>query len=292
MCTGCHVGAAADQEKNLPLRDVNHDLIAAGHPRLNFEFSTYMANLTPHWVEKDRTKAGPDNRLSKLDPHYEARIWTAGQVATAKTSLELLEHHADHRPWPEFTEHDCYACHHDLHGKSWRVETPDYYKSRTPGAPPINPWNLSWPLRQLVSDPISQKLENLRLAMSKWSPNSKEVKELSKIDLSEFRKSRLAAPDSITMMMAKLIPSDEKVINSLTWDDCAQIYYALRTLDMARQSPNKEFRDALEALGKQLAFTPPQEVTQNDSPRDFRVTVPATSEDLRKSINDLKSRLK
>ena len=31
VCVGCHVGP--------PGRDMNHDLIAAGHPRLNFEFA-------------------------------------------------------------------------------------------------------------------------------------------------------------------------------------------------------------------------------------------------------------
>src|SRR5262249_35632430 len=35
LCAGCHVGA--------PGMDVNHDLIAAGHPRLNFEFAAYQA---------------------------------------------------------------------------------------------------------------------------------------------------------------------------------------------------------------------------------------------------------
>ena len=41
VCVRCHVGG--------PDRDVNHDLIAAGHPRLNFEFAAFMANLPKHW---------------------------------------------------------------------------------------------------------------------------------------------------------------------------------------------------------------------------------------------------
>ena len=51
-CAGCHVGAPASTD--MPLREVNHDLIAAGHPRLNFEFTTYLRKMPPHWAEKDR----------------------------------------------------------------------------------------------------------------------------------------------------------------------------------------------------------------------------------------------
>ena len=292
MCTGCHVGARPTE--NLPLRDVNHDLIAAGHPRLNFEFSTYMANMTPHWVEKDRTKTVPDNRLSKLEPHFEARVWTDGQEATAKASLELLKYHADgvYKPWPEFAEHSRYACHHDLLGKSWRIETPEYYKGRVPGAPPINPWNLSWPLRQLVEDSAKVEVDKLRVAMSKPIPNSVDVAGLAKACQSRLQLPKPTTPEAITKMMGDLIPGDDKQINLLNWDDCAQIYYGLRALDMVRKSPNEVFRKTLAGFGNQLVFTPDQEKTQNDSPHDFRVKTPATGEDLRNSLKTLRDLLK
>src|SRR5206468_1360723 len=32
-CAGCHVGSPADPTRGYPVRDVNHDLLAAGHPR-------------------------------------------------------------------------------------------------------------------------------------------------------------------------------------------------------------------------------------------------------------------
>src|SRR5262249_49209288 len=31
-CAGCHVGAPPDEKRGIPARDVNHDLMAAGHP--------------------------------------------------------------------------------------------------------------------------------------------------------------------------------------------------------------------------------------------------------------------
>src|SRR5262249_39929757 len=71
-CARCHVGEAG--------REVDHDLIAAGHPRLAFEFAAYLAKLPAHWVEKERNAA----------PDFPARAWAIGQAVTAKAAIELL----------------------------------------------------------------------------------------------------------------------------------------------------------------------------------------------------------
>src|SRR5262249_40890342 len=55
VCVPCHVGVHPADDA--PLQDVNHDLIAAGHPRLNFEFSAYQDRMPAHWVEKGRNAA-------------------------------------------------------------------------------------------------------------------------------------------------------------------------------------------------------------------------------------------
>ena len=106
-CVGCHVGT--------PESNVDHDLIAAGHPVLRFEFATYYANLPPHWDIK-KSKVG--------DPRdFEARAWATGQLVAASSAMELLAHRADPvtgKTWPEFAEFDCFACHHDLQPSSWR----------------------------------------------------------------------------------------------------------------------------------------------------------------------------
>ena len=74
-CVPCHVGAAD--------MDVNHDLIAAGHPPLHFEFAAYHANLPRHWDDAKDT----DSRLGgKRD--FEARAWAIGQVVSARAALE------------------------------------------------------------------------------------------------------------------------------------------------------------------------------------------------------------
>jgi hypothetical protein len=60
-CVPCHVGAVD--------REVNHDLIAAGHPALRFELGAFHEQLPKHW-----DAAGE----KRDDPHWEARLWLAG----------------------------------------------------------------------------------------------------------------------------------------------------------------------------------------------------------------------
>ena len=51
VCASCHVGDR--------LRDMNHDLIAAGHPPLRYEFATYQLRLPKHWRdERSRDREG------------------------------------------------------------------------------------------------------------------------------------------------------------------------------------------------------------------------------------------
>ena len=99
ICASCHVGS--------PGREVNHDLIAAGHPRLQFEMGAYLQALPKHWDERrDRERAGGN---------FEFLTWALGQTATSSAAAKQLEHRATHGTvWPELSEWSCGACHHDL----------------------------------------------------------------------------------------------------------------------------------------------------------------------------------
>ena len=101
-CVKCHVGSEG--------RDVNHDLIAAGHPRLVFEFSSHLARLPKHWNE---VQTGG----------FHIQCWSIGNSVAAQSALRLLEYRAQlasdaNGAWPEFTEYNCHNCHHDL-AASW-----------------------------------------------------------------------------------------------------------------------------------------------------------------------------
>lgn len=110
-CATCHVG---DRD-----RDMNHDIIAAGHPVLRFDMATYHAWLPKHWRDREAADAG----------EYESRLWLAGAVAAADASLALLEARAKAATvvstWPEFAAYDCASCHHDLSLEVSRRSAPD-----------------------------------------------------------------------------------------------------------------------------------------------------------------------
>lgn len=108
-CAGCHVGAPADPSRGYPVRDMNHDMIAAGHPRLNFDFATYQHSLPKHWREKDDS------------PEFEVRASLIGRTASLEMAcrlshdrLERSKAKESRTPWPEFAESQCVSCHHSL----------------------------------------------------------------------------------------------------------------------------------------------------------------------------------
>ncbi len=107
ICASCHVGS--------PGREVNHDLIAAGHPRLRFELGAYLQALPKHWDErKDR---------ARFDGNYEFLAWVLGQTAASRAAVKQLEYRAAQGPiWPELSEWSCGACHHDLLDEAYRQD--------------------------------------------------------------------------------------------------------------------------------------------------------------------------
>jgi hypothetical protein len=130
LCASCHVGE--------PGREVDHRLIAAGHPALRFEFAAYQTEpvYTRHWRERSY---GPD---------FEAWAWLIGQVGTARSAARLLEHRADgaatlRRDWPELAEYACFSCHQTLPATptaTARRDTP------RPGQLPWGSWTFPLPL--------------------------------------------------------------------------------------------------------------------------------------------------
>lgn len=124
-CAGCHVGGTPTSD-GLP-REVTHDLVAAGHPRLAFELRSAKRAEPPHW--RDRFAAGPDRAARGMDvapgPVDE---WALGRLGLLDAHLRQLLVHARATPdvghavpgsshtdeadgWPEFTAFDCYGCH-------------------------------------------------------------------------------------------------------------------------------------------------------------------------------------
>lgn len=93
-CAECHIGPQVSGEQTY---DVNHDLIASGHPRLTFEFEAQLANLPAHW-----------NAAKNVKSHFEA--WRTGELATATQQEKLHASRDEH----EFASFRCFDCHHGL----------------------------------------------------------------------------------------------------------------------------------------------------------------------------------
>ena len=117
-CLHCHVGT---EEKS-----VDHQMIAAGHPDLTFELNLFSAVMPRHWTDSDET------------PWFGTKEWAVGQGMQLRDSLQRLARRARSSSWPEYSELDCFACHHSLTApkESWRQEIG--YAGRTPGVPPWN----------------------------------------------------------------------------------------------------------------------------------------------------------
>jgi hypothetical protein len=134
-CIPCHVGDAS--------QEVNHDLIAAGHPRLAFEFAAYQRLWPRHWSPSGKVESRPD---------FTERSWALGQAATLEAVARLLVVRAERaaadlaagRPhrWPEFAEFDCYACHKAL-GPDSSVAHAGRFRNPFPGQPAWQPWSVS-----------------------------------------------------------------------------------------------------------------------------------------------------
>ncbi len=120
VCVDCHIGSPGAD--GTPARNMDHDMIASGHPRLTFEMSAFLANMPHHW----------DDRGEKARDDYSIRTWAVGQVVSSEAALRLLAARAkaaetapaetspQEARWPELSEYDCYTCHHRLTLDSYR----------------------------------------------------------------------------------------------------------------------------------------------------------------------------
>lgn len=143
-CIPCHVGDTS--------REVNHDMLAAGHPRLTFEFAAYQRLWPRHWSPRDRAEAGAD---------FAERSWAVGQAETLAAVARLLEVRARRSAdadgavaanaatspaggrWPEFAEFDCYACHRALSPERVAGAAVSPFANPAPGTPSWQPWSVA-----------------------------------------------------------------------------------------------------------------------------------------------------
>lgn len=256
ICVKCHVGGE-DAE-------VNHRLIAAGHPRLRFEYAAYLANLPKHWDEKKDRQGRPD---------FDMRVWAAGQIVSMRAALKLLEHRATTpgQPWPELAEYDCFACHHVLTDARWRRD-PKYLKQQPPGSFPWGTWY--YPLAAVMAEhPPRAKLafpdrglkELRRLMQPPYSDANRQLvgkvaRETADQLAGWLPGLRQPASDWDVRSLANALEDKaRKDMGHANWDETAQLYLAL-----AAQRPVGPRKELTITLWKSLEFP-----RKFESPRGF-----------------------
>jgi hypothetical protein len=298
VCVRCHVGDGD--------MDVNHDLIAAGHPRLRFEYGAYLANYPgKHWKTSQDRKCYPD---------LEARAWVIGQLVSAEAALKLLKHRADGaqgkdgKPWPEFAEYNCAACHHDLTGKLDRQER---------GFGPRNARELPWgtwyfPLlptleRQMPGKGPKDSLRQLNQLMRVRAPDEKQVADeagkaakvlrdwLNDLNLEKPETNPMLLKNRYQHLLAALAGDEqglaaakaEKDHDPANWDGATQLYLGLAAVrhglsDLGENRPG--LKEALLDMRSLLekAFTEKRDQLYN-SPTQFK---PAKVEEALRRIQE------
>ncbi|MCS7045009.1 MAG: cytochrome c family protein [Gemmataceae bacterium] len=160
-CAACHLGGPPGD--GAIARDVNHDLIAAGHPALEFDAVALLARLPMHAKPRPRKTV----QLAQLAP-----------VATAEVALALLQYRAGSpaTPWPEFAEYRCASCHHDLVEPSRRLAA----EHRRPGS-------MVWETRYYLGLPSLPTLAELQRTLETQTLARHEVQSRAAALAEELR---------------------------------------------------------------------------------------------------------
>ncbi len=241
-CLSCHLGTEQ--------KYVDHEMIAAGHPDLYFELDSFSAQMPRHWKENNSEPGQPDGS----DPWYDMREWATGQAVQLDRALAHLTERTKGEVWPEYSELECYACHHSLVPAEQSWEQARGYPNRRPGDPP---WNISRyiVLREIVREVDESEVQKLdaeilrvNSLMSTLNPNREEVAAAA------MNSARLAGEiaqklnsmqynSALALRLIQRISSDSGNISAQGWHSAAQAAMALQSLYVAYDR-NQKFQDS------------------------------------------------
>jgi Cytochrome c554 and c-prime len=254
-CLSCHLG---NEEKY-----VDHEMIAGGHPDLFFELDSFSAVMPRHWKEP-----GEPGEAAGSDPWYDVRELTTGQAVQLRESMTRLAGRTRAKIWPEYSEMQCYACHHSVTApeQSWRQARG--YPGRRPGDPP---WNASrytvfrdvaHQLDGADSGQLDDQITQLTKLMSQLNPDRAAVASAAtnSVRLADALVAKVqAAPydPAATLRLLRKVCDDADEISGEGEQSAAQAAMAIQSLfvayDRDAKLPNSaEIRAAISALFQQL----------------------------------------
>jgi hypothetical protein len=254
-CLSCHLGTAE--------HDVDHRMIAAGHPDLVFELDSYSAIEPAHWKPA-------------ADPYHGVRLWAVGQAIQLRESLKKLARHTQGGSWPEFSDYDCFSCHHSLTRpeSSWRQERG--YEHRAPGSPAWETahYTVFRILAKEVDSAASQELEGqinrVYEAASDWNGSRNDISERALAAsetanrlVTEISQTRFDQ-DRATALLEAISAEGDSIANQDT-RSAEQATMALDTIFLSYEKqagPHPTVRAAIDALFKEVnnpsAYSAPQ----------------------------------
>jgi hypothetical protein len=146
-CLECHLGTKD--------KYVDHEMLAAGHPDLYFELDSFETTMPRHWKQP-----------LDQDPWRDVRDWATGQAVQLSAESRYIGDLSQRAAWPEYTQLDCFACHHSLvkTEDSWQQQRG--YAGRRAGTPPWNPSRYVV-FRQLARDVDAQLAVRLDISIGR-----------------------------------------------------------------------------------------------------------------------------
>jgi hypothetical protein len=251
-CLTCHLGTSE--------KFVDHQMIAAGHPDLYFELASFSAVMPTHWQQ-------PRDREPKQDIWIEVRALAVGQAVQLSQQLRRVARNVQGPNWPEYSELDCFACHHSLTAAkdSWRQELG--YANRRAGNPP---WNLSRyvVLRSIAADDrsgppqLSREIDQLYRLIGATAPDRSQIASRASAvaDVADSLAQRMASlpfDQAAALRILKTISGDADFIASQDERSAEQATMALDSLFVAytrngRVDNANAVQDAIHGLFKQL----------------------------------------
>jgi hypothetical protein len=215
LCISCHSG-------------VDHDLIASGHPALQFELDNYTATMPPHW---QRQTEG-------------ARAWAVGEFVAFERELE--------KPDTDYSKFACFDCHHNLSGGMWRQERG---WSGRPGVPSLNLQH--WPaVRAILARmgrstemPSPAEVQRTVSAVDRLSWSDADVRSMMRALASDDRLLDIQAAGQVALSMQALASARPNLVTAATRSAIDTLFAEVRDRDA--YDPRR-FAAALRALRASL----------------------------------------
>lgn len=248
-CLECHLGT-----KN---KYVDHEMLAAGHPDLYFELDSFEATMPRHWKQPLEQDAWSD-----------VRDWGTGQAVQFSAEMKYLQDLTQRDAWPEYSQLDCFACHHDLvkTENSWRQQRG--YAGRKPGSPPWNPsrYIVFRQMARAVNAALATKLDaslgNVNAEMSRVAPDRAKVAASAAdtagaLDDLAQRIATMPFDQATTIKLMRDISADSDKIAMAGERSAEQATMALNSLFLAcsrntKMANDAELRGAISGLYQQL----------------------------------------